>query len=217
MRYGATSRATTWAVSPAGEQRVGGQFWALYDAAGDADDKDGDSDGEESPANSPTPSDAICEAFRVGYSEKEVAMLVDLAIPRDDPARLGLDDDAVEIVRRVVHRRTAASAIRPRRGPLPKVSLPKPSLSDFFETGAWKMVQRKKKKKPWCLKHPDIRLLSHGGSPKGLSIQLALASLQVLTHFSKVSQCQMKMPPCFGTCTCFSAARFPSILQVALF
>ena len=67
-------------------------------------------------------------------------MLVDLAIPRDDPARLGLDDDAVEIVRRVVHRRTTASAIRPWRGPLPKVCLPKPTLSDYFEVGAWKLV-----------------------------------------------------------------------------
>ena len=152
MRGGATSRATPrvtpGAVSSSGEQRVGGCFWALCDAAGDAEDEDGDSDGEESPASLPTPTDAICEAFRVGYSEKEVSLLVDLAIPYDDLARQGLkEEDTVEIVRRVVRCRTTASAIRPWRGPLPKVCLPKPTLSDYFEAGAWKLVQRKKKKK----------------------------------------------------------------------
>ena len=32
-------------------------------------------------AASPTPSDHICEAFRIGYLEEEVALMVDEAIP----------------------------------------------------------------------------------------------------------------------------------------
>ena len=80
----------------------------------DDEDDDGDAEGGEMKSASPTPSDAICEAFRVGYHDEEVALLVDMATPPDDPARLGLQAaDKVEIVWRVVHRRTAATVIRP--------------------------------------------------------------------------------------------------------
>ena len=138
MPVKATLQATPpRAASSAMDRRVGRRFWALSDGIADSEGEAGHSDGEEPPAGSPTPSDAICEAFRMGYEEHEVALLVDLAVPCDDPARSGLkEEDIFEIVRRIVHRPTAASAIRPWRGPLPKVSLPKPTLSDFFEAGA---------------------------------------------------------------------------------
>ena len=43
-------------------------------------------------------------------------------VPIDDPARQGLQpEENIEVVRRIVHRRTANSAIRPWKGPLPKV------------------------------------------------------------------------------------------------
>ena len=103
---------------------MGGRFWALAD---EGTDDDGDSDGGPTGVESPTPSDAICKALRVGYPEDEVALLVDQAIPSANPARLGLRaEDKIEIVRRIVHRRTAATAIRPWKGPLPKVTLPNP-------------------------------------------------------------------------------------------
>ena len=77
-----------------GDRRVGGRFWALVES-----DEEEDADGGRhldagSPETaSPTPSDHICEAFTSGYSEDEVALLVDDAIPQDDPARTGLDRD----------------------------------------------------------------------------------------------------------------------------
>ncbi|XP_073361708.1 uncharacterized protein [Aegilops tauschii subsp. strangulata] len=105
------------------DRRVGGRFWALVESDEEEDEDDGRHLDAGSPETaSPTPSDHICEAFKSGYSEDEVARLVDEAIPQDDPARTGLEKtERIEIVRRVVHRRTAATAIRPWRGPLPKV------------------------------------------------------------------------------------------------
>lgn len=49
-----------------GEQRFGGRFWALSvdDEGGDEED-DGDSAVGAPEAASPTPSDMICEAFKV--------------------------------------------------------------------------------------------------------------------------------------------------------
>ena len=92
-------------AAPAGKRCAGGRFWALAEASTcDSDGKDGDSDGGLAGVASPTPSDAVCEALRVGYPEEEVAMMVDLAIPFDDPARRGLrSEDGIELVRRVVH------------------------------------------------------------------------------------------------------------------
>ena len=41
----------------------------------------------------------ICEAFNPGYSEEEVAMIVDDVVPRNDPAWEGLNpEDKVELV-----------------------------------------------------------------------------------------------------------------------
>ncbi|XBI28452.1 hypothetical protein VPH35_052679 [Triticum aestivum] len=98
------------------EARVGGRFWALADSEDDEDDD------VPVPDYSPTPSDVICEAFKPGFSEEDVAALVDEIVPGEDPARLGLrSTDRLEVVRRIVHRRTAATAIRPWKGPLPKV------------------------------------------------------------------------------------------------
>ncbi|XBI12556.1 hypothetical protein VPH35_139413 [Triticum aestivum] len=121
---GGATPGTTGVALTGGRRRVGGRFWALADEG--AEDSDVDDDGDllvgPSGVPSPTPSDEICEAFRIGYPEDEVALLVDLAIPSDDPARMGLRaEDKVEIVTRIVHRRTATTAIRPWKGPLPKV------------------------------------------------------------------------------------------------
>nr|XP_040252555.1 uncharacterized protein LOC120969425 [Aegilops tauschii subsp. strangulata] len=105
-----------------GDRRVRGRFWALVESDEEDQDDGRHLDACSPETASPTPSDHICEAFKIGYSEDEVALLVDEAIPQDDPARTGLEKtERIEIVRRVVHRRTAATAIRPWRGPLPKV------------------------------------------------------------------------------------------------
>ncbi|KAM3253605.1 hypothetical protein ACQJBY_047599 [Aegilops geniculata] len=99
--------------------QVGGRFWAL--AGSDEDEANGDDDLEASPPT-PTPSDLFCDFFHAGYDEDEVASTVDRVLPVEDPARVGLHaGERKEMVRRVVHRRTAATALRPWKGPLPKV------------------------------------------------------------------------------------------------
>ncbi|XP_044355579.1 uncharacterized protein [Triticum aestivum] len=118
--------AATTASRPPGPaipstRRVGGRFWVLA-GSDDEEDDDGDPAGTSPVDYSPTPSDVICEAFAPGYSEEEVAALVDEIVPAEDPARIGLcSEDRAEVVRRIIHRRTAATAIRPWKGPLPKV------------------------------------------------------------------------------------------------
>ena len=131
-----------------GDRRVGGRFWALVES-----DEEEDADGGRhlvagSPETaSPSPSDHICEAFTNGYSEDEVALLVDEAIPEDDPARTGLEKtERIAIVRRVVHRRTAATAIRAWRGPLPKVRLPALTFGDYLGSD-WNVVPNRRKNK----------------------------------------------------------------------
>ncbi|XP_044409359.1 uncharacterized protein [Triticum aestivum] len=107
-------------VAP-GARQVGGRFWALAESDEEEDD-DGDGSGITSDGYSPTTSDVICEAFNPRYSEEEVATIVEGVVPIDDPARQGLrPEENVEVVHRIVHRRTATSAIRPWKGPLPKV------------------------------------------------------------------------------------------------
>ena len=77
--------------------------------------------------------DVIYEAFNPGYSEEEVVAIVDEVVPSDDPARRGLrPEDKVGVVHQIVHRRTAVSAVRPGKGPIPKVSLPPTTLSDYL-------------------------------------------------------------------------------------
>ena len=99
----------------------------------------------ESPP-SPSPSDLICEFFHSGYSEEEVATTVDRVVPPEDLARAGLQaGDKVEIIRRIVHRKTSASALRPWKGPIPKVSLPKLTVFDLIRPEEWVTVKRKKK------------------------------------------------------------------------
>lgn len=120
----ATPVATTMGRPPAsisGVWRAGGRFWALVESESE-DEDDGDSAEGSPEAYSPTPSSVICEAFHPGYSEDDVAAIVDGIVPVDDPARQGLGpEDKIEIVRRMVHRRTAAAAIRPWKGTIPKV------------------------------------------------------------------------------------------------
>ncbi|KAM3223913.1 hypothetical protein ACQJBY_057359 [Aegilops geniculata] len=115
-------REAATAPAAAGDQRrVGGRFWTLADSEDDDADDDGDASTAESPP-SPTPSDLICEFFHSGYNEEEVATTIDRVLPADDPARIDLHTgEKNEMIRRVVHRRTAASALRPWKGPLPKV------------------------------------------------------------------------------------------------
>ncbi|XP_044322696.1 translation initiation factor IF-2 isoform X1 [Triticum aestivum] len=45
---------------------------------------------------------------------------------------------------RVVHRRTAATAIRPWKGPLPKVRLPNLTVFDLIRPDSWNLVKRRK-------------------------------------------------------------------------
>ena len=92
-----------------GGRQIGGRFWIL--AGSDEDDDDDDLAGESTEDYSPTPSDVICEAFHPGYSEEEVATIVDGVVPLDDPARRGLhSEERVEVVRRIIHRRSTAAA-----------------------------------------------------------------------------------------------------------
>lgn len=116
MREATQASAVRGGDSPVG-RRVGGRFWALAcetDSEGEEGDA-GDPAGSLAIA-SPTPSDTLCEALTVGYAEEVVADLVDAIIPSCDPAREGLRvEEKVEVLRRVVHRRTA-SAIRPWKG-----------------------------------------------------------------------------------------------------
>ena len=142
MRARATPGATGAAIagappsSTAVRARVGGRFWAL--AGSDEDDADGDGDDPAASPPSPTPLDLICEFFHSGYDEDEVATTVDKVLPVDDPARVGLHAaERQEMVRRVVHRRTVATAIRPWKGPLPKVSLPNLTLFDLIKPDSW--------------------------------------------------------------------------------
>ncbi|XBI83406.1 hypothetical protein VPH35_091920 [Triticum aestivum] len=160
---------------------AGGRFWALADADPEDDDDD-DLAGGSPQAYSPTPSSVICEAFDPGYSEEEVAAIVDDIVPVDDPARQGLGrEDKVEIVRRMVHRRTTAGAIRPWKGPIPKVCLPKPTLSDFITEDSWIVVKKRRPRRRSAARLPapadgrngDVRrdriarlkLLFHGLQP----------------------------------------------------
>ena len=135
-------RPTTAAPSGASNRRrVGGRFWALMES----DEEDADEDGEAPPVESPpspSPSDLICEFFHSGYSEEEVATTVDRVVPPDDPARVGLHvGERIEMIRRIVHRKTAATALRTWKGPLPKVSLPKLTLFDLIRPEDWVTVK----------------------------------------------------------------------------
>ena len=99
---------------------MGGRFWALADA--DDEDEDEEAEAAQPSPASPTPSDLLCEFLCAEYDEDEVASTVNNILPVDDPARVGLHArETKEMLRRVVHRRTAASVIRPWKGPLPKV------------------------------------------------------------------------------------------------
>ena len=83
--------------------------------------------------------------FLSGYNEEEVATTIDRVLPSDDPARIGLHASKKnEMIRRVVHRRTAAFAIRPWKGPMPKVSLPNLTVFDLIKPESWTLVHRRK-------------------------------------------------------------------------
>ena len=127
--------------NPAAGRREGNCFWALVSSDSDESDEDDDRGETALEIPSPMPSNMICESLALGYSEEEVAATVDVAIRQDDPARVGLTGvDEIEVLQRVVHRRTAASAVRPWHGPLPKVRLPSITLQDYFDSGSWKVV-----------------------------------------------------------------------------
>ncbi|XP_044428943.1 uncharacterized protein [Triticum aestivum] len=138
----------------AARPHVGGRFWAL--AGADEDDADGEEDPEATPPT-PTPSDLFCEFFNAGYDEDDVASTVDRVLPVEDQARVGLHaSERTEMVRRVVHRRTAATTLRPWKGPLPKVlfratalirlwsSLTPMEAREYLVTGStrWEMAAR---------------------------------------------------------------------------
>ena len=116
-----------------GDRRcVGGHFWALADAVEGEGDEDLDVAAPPSPPSA-TPSDYICDFLSVGCDEADVAATIDEILPVDDPARVGLSArETTEMVRRIVHRRTAAAAARPWKGPLPKVRLLNLTLFDMI-------------------------------------------------------------------------------------
>ncbi|KAE8784835.1 hypothetical protein D1007_41587 [Hordeum vulgare] len=160
----ATPMATTGGTL-AGQRRVCGRFWAL------AEDEDPDDDpGLQLPeVSSPSPSDLVCESLQLGYTEEEVAQTIDVVVPPSDRpwSRLGeLAEDRVEVLRRIVHRRTSASAIRPWKEPIPKVRLPALTLADFIDS--WKEVPARKKniQCPRCGRRRRRRLDWISGSAK---------------------------------------------------
>ena len=76
-------------------------------------------------------------------------MTIDQVLPLDDPARISLHaGEKNEMIRRVVHRKTAASALRPWKGPIPKVSLPNLTLFDLIRPESWITVKNKKNARP---------------------------------------------------------------------
>lgn len=140
----ATVRAAGALALGQDRRQIAGRFWVLADE--DDDEEDGEAGGGSPEMYSPTPSDMVCELFSDGYDEEEVATVVEEILPPDDPDRVGLrSGKKTEIVRRVVHRRTTSSAIRPWKGPIPKVSLPKLTLLDLVPPEAWTKVVGKKK------------------------------------------------------------------------
>ncbi|KAI5001499.1 hypothetical protein ZWY2020_026149 [Hordeum vulgare] len=97
--------------------------WSVL-ASREEGDEDEDEDSKQPEATSPSPSDLVCESVLAGYSEQQVADSIDGFVPPSDPAWDGLgdhDDDKLEVLRRVVHRRTSSSAVRPWKGLVPKV------------------------------------------------------------------------------------------------
>lgn len=134
------------------KSKVGGRFWALADEEDEADED------ELPPAASPSPSDLVCESIQLGYSEEQMANCIDGLVPATDCAWNGLggnDEDRVEVLRRVIHRQTSANAIRPWKGPLPKVRLPALTLADFIDN--WKKVSsRRKTNRSAARKQPPV-------------------------------------------------------------
>ena len=103
----AATDASRAAASGMPSGRVGGRFWSLTETD-DEDDEDGGITDGSPDLSSPTPSDVICEAFSPSYSEEDIATIFDVVVPSDDLARQGLrSDDKIELVRRIVHKRTA--------------------------------------------------------------------------------------------------------------
>ena len=91
----ATPVASTASLPPAtssGVGRAGGRFWAL--AESETEDEDDRDSAESSPGvYSPTPSSVICEAFDPGYSEDDVAAIVDGIEKVDAQERQALEPD----------------------------------------------------------------------------------------------------------------------------
>ncbi|KAE8767399.1 hypothetical protein D1007_61250 [Hordeum vulgare] len=118
------------------------KFWAL--AESDADESDDDDGGAPAEITSPTPSDLVCESLRSRRSEEEVAGSIAMIVSPCDLSWDGLSHgEGAKVLRRVVHRRTAPSAIRPWKGSLPKLSLPSLTLADFL--GNWRCMDNNKK------------------------------------------------------------------------
>ena len=104
----------------------------------DLQDEEFESDTEE-------PEETSSEDTDYEDDEDEVVMTIHKVFPMDDPARTGLHaGEKKEMIRRVVHWRTAATAIRPWKGPLPKVRLPNLTLFDLIRPDSWTEVKKKR-------------------------------------------------------------------------
>ncbi|KAE8782945.1 hypothetical protein D1007_43637 [Hordeum vulgare] len=69
--------------------RPSGRFWVLAENIDEKDDEEDATGSVRMQVALPTPSDLVCKAFQVGYSQEEVAGLVDSMVPKEDPARQG--------------------------------------------------------------------------------------------------------------------------------
>lgn len=135
----------------------GNRFWALtgMDSDESDDEDDGAATGSTVAASSPMPSDLVCESLQVGYSEELIAASIDAIVPSTDRAWDGLKgEDNIEVLRRIVQWRTAPTATRPWKGPLPKVRLPALTLQDFIIPSSWTVVSRRKKRRPTAAPAP---------------------------------------------------------------
>ncbi|KAE8819611.1 hypothetical protein D1007_02608 [Hordeum vulgare] len=106
-------------------------------------------------------------------NKKKVAESIDGFVPDCDPAWEGLtanDEDRVEVLRRVVHRRTSTNAVRPWKGPLPKVRLPALTLADFFHS--CKQAPVRKPRRPAATSRPT----AHDSTKTDLGIREAKES-----------------------------------------
>lgn len=122
--------------------RIRGRFWVLADESDD-EDKEG------AAAFLPVNVAPVKLESRVVASVAEGESPVTAMDTIDDRSAPSSEIGSVELVHRTVHRRSVATAIRPWKGPMPKVCIKPITLLDFILRDSWTQVTRKKKRKVW--------------------------------------------------------------------